>query len=249
MNPKLQYAEQRLKLIEQQHNAGTATEEEVLAAKHDRDLAAADVNGDKQAIARTNLEYAENLVKIIEAKHKAGLATEDEYQKAILAQRQAALELQTLEQYERTRPGYTPGPSMPPPSGYQEPRTSMPGYQAPTAQGDVLKSPRAAQMRTIVLAALECATEHPQWPKTLDELKPKYLDAGTIDLRAFVYYPLSAESLEKNPREVVVLAEREPAFSGGRLAGFADGYIEFIQDPERLKRLFPTETKSPSTAK
>ena len=38
---------------------------------------------------------------------------------------------------------------------------------------------------------LEYATEHSEWPKTLDELKPKYVDAGKIDLGQFVYHPLS----------------------------------------------------------
>jgi hypothetical protein len=113
----------------------------------------------------------------------------------------------------------------------------------PAAQTDPQQSPRAEAMRTIVLTALEYATEHPEWPKTPDELMPKYLDAGKVDLSQFVYYPLSRGSLEEDPRDVPVLAEKEPAFAGGRLIGFADGYVEFIRDPERLKRVFPAETK------
>ena len=68
---------------------------------------------------------------------------------------------------------------------------------APALQADPLQSPRAADMRTVVLAGLEYATEHPQWPATLDELKPKYLDAGKIDPGQFVYHPPGPESLEE----------------------------------------------------
>jgi len=103
-------------------------------------------------------------------------------------------------------------------------------------------------MRTIVLAGLEYATEHPQWPKTLDELKSKYIDASKIDLGRFVYRPLSPESLQKNPQEVAVLAEKEPALAGGQLVGFADGYVEFIKDSERLKQLLSMATESPPVA-
>jgi HlyD family secretion protein len=106
---------------------------------------------------------------------------------------------------------------------------------------DPLKSARAAQMRTIILAGLEYATEHPEWPDNLDDLAPKYLDAGKIDLGQFVYHNITRDRPEKNPQEVIVLAEKEPAFAGGQLVGFADGYIEFIRDPERLKHLWPKE--------
>ena len=85
-------------------------------------------------------------------------------------------------------------------------------------------------MRTVVLAGLEYATEHPEWPATLEELKPKYLAAGKIDLGQFIYHPPGPESLEENPQDVAVLSEKEPAFAGGRLVGFADGYIEFVRE-------------------
>ncbi len=113
-----------------------------------------------------------------------------------------------------------------------------------------LESPRAADMRTILLAALEYATEHSEWPKTLDELKPKYVDAGNIDLGQFVYHPLSPESLDDNPQEVAVLAEKEPAIAiaNGRLVGFADGFVALIRDAEQLKRLFPA-AREPLPAK
>ena len=104
---------------------------------------------------------------------------------------------------------------------------------APPAPADPLQSPRAAAMRTVILAALEYATEHPEWPKTLDALGPKYQAAGKIDFGQFVYHPPGAESLEKNPQKVAVLSEKEPAFAGGQLVGFADGYIEFIPTPLR----------------
>ena len=116
------------------------------------------------------------------------------------------------------------------------------------ATADPLQSPRAAEMRTVVLAALEYATEHPDWPTTLDELKPKYLAEREIDLGQFVYHPMSDESLKMNPQAVVVLSEKEPALAGGQFVGFADGYVEFISDSERLKRLLPAEPK-PSQAK
>ncbi len=115
----------------------------------------------------------------------------------------------------------------------------------PAAPANLLQSPRAAAMRTIVLAGLEYATEHPQWPTTLDELKPGYLDAGKIDFGPFVYHPPGPESREKNPQEVAVLSEKAPAFAGGQLVGFADGYVEFVRDAERLKQLFPAEVESP----
>ena len=82
-------------------------------------------------------------------------------------------------------------------------------------------------------------------PKTIDELKPNRRDAGKIDLGQFVYHPVSEESLERNPQEVVVLTEKEPAFPGGQLVGFADGYVEFIRDPQRLTRLLGAETELP----
>ena len=48
----------------------------------------------------------------------------------------------------------------------------VPGAEAlQQATIDPLQSPRAAEMRTIILTALEYATEHPDWPKTLDDLK------------------------------------------------------------------------------
>ena len=125
----------------------------------------------------------------------------------------------------------------------------VPGAEAlQQATIDPLQSPRAAEMRTIILTALEYATEHPDWPKTLDDLKPKYLAEGKIDVGQFVYYAVSDESLKKNPQEVAVLTEKEPALAGGQFVGFADGYVEFISDSERLKRLLPAEPK-PSQAK
>jgi hypothetical protein len=32
-----------------------------------------------------------------------------------------------------------------------------------------------------------------------------------------------------------------PAFDGGQLVGWADGYVEFIRDSNRLKQLFPEQ--------
>ena len=88
-------------------------------------------------------------------------------------------------------------------------------------------------MRTIILAVLEYAADHAEWPNTLDKLTPSYLDAGKINLGQFVYYPLSQESLEANPLEARMLSEKQPAFAGGQLVGYADGYIEFVRDPEQ----------------
>jgi hypothetical protein len=141
------------------------------------------------------------------------------------------------------------GPPLPKAGGAsvaeQLPReTGSNGREGSELNADPLISSRAAEMRTIILAALEYATEHPQWPKTLDELKQKYLDVNKLDLGEFDYYPMSAESAQKNPRDVAVLAVKKRAFASGRLIGFADGYVEFIRDPEQLKRLFPTETGS-----
>ena len=127
-------------------------------------------------------------------------------------------------------------------SGAAEPK-ALQVLERPKPAADPLQSSRAADMRTIVLAALEYATEHPDWPKTLDELKPKYVDAGKIDLGRFVYHSLSQESSENDPQEVAVLSEKEPASPGGQLVGFADGYVEFVRDPEQVKRLFPAEAE------
>jgi hypothetical protein len=119
------------------------------------------------------------------------------------------------------------------------------------ARADPLKSTRADQMRAIILAGLEFAMDHPDWPAKLDELKPRYLDANKIVLGQFVYHPPGRQSPAKNPQEVAVLAEKEPAFAGGQLVGFADGYVAFIRDPEQLKRLLPAEAESsqPSNGK
>ena len=70
---KLEYAEQRFKLVEAQHNAATVPEAEYLAAKRDRDVAAAEVKGDKQTAARVRLEYAEQLLKFVDAQYHAAL--------------------------------------------------------------------------------------------------------------------------------------------------------------------------------
>jgi len=43
---------------------------------------------------------------------------------------------------------------------------------------DPQRSPRAAEMRSILLAGIGYAVEHPGWPASLDELPPKYLDAS-----------------------------------------------------------------------
>jgi len=108
---------------------------------------------------------------------------------------------------------------------------------------DPLISPRAAEMRSILLAGIGYAVEHPGWPASLDELSPKYLDASKADMSQYVYRPLSEESLEKNPQEVPVLFEKKPAFDGGQLVGWADGYVEFIRDQDRLQRLFPKQNR------
>ena len=94
---------------------------------------------------------------------------------------------------------------------------------------DPLQSPRAADMRAIVLAGVAYAMEHTDWPKQLDELQPKYLDAK-IDLRPYTYRRPSAEEVEKSPLATPVLSEKQPTFAGGHLAGFADGYVGFFQD-------------------
>ena len=179
--------------------------------------------------------------------HEAGTTTEEKYFAARRDREMAAIELKELEQVHPAIPGPAevaverPGPVRPLPKPVPDLRPAL----VPGAQADPQDSPRAAEMRTIVFAGLEYATEHPQWPTTADGLKINRNGAGHVDLGRYVYYPLSQESLGKNPQEVAVLAEKEPAFTGGRLVGFADGYIEFIQDPERLKRLFPAETKPP----
>ena len=79
----LQYAEQQFKLIEAKYKVGNATFEEFLAAKRDRDLAAAEMNGDALAAARAKLEYAEERLKFIEAQFKSGFkASEEDFLKA-----------------------------------------------------------------------------------------------------------------------------------------------------------------------
>ena len=263
---KLRYAEQQFELTEAKYKTATATIEDFLAAKRDRDVAAADVKGDKQAAARARLQYAEDLCNVIAGRFYAGTVTGREYYAAKCDRDLAAAEmkgdqltaawvrLQYSELILRIIKAQHDG------GGATEEEVLAARRdrdlaaaelhrleETQHAKADPLQSPCASEMRMIVLAVLEYATEHPQWPKTLDELKPKYLDAGTIDLRAFVYYPLSVESLEKNPRDVVVLAEKYPII--GQFVGFADGHIEFIQDPERLKRLFSSEAKSSPTAK
>ena len=175
--------------------------------------------------------------------------TDTEYLAAKRDRDVAAMELKELQQVQPTNSGpaeivaggLAPGPDLP--TLPHVPARDAKPVLIPTAQAHPEDSPRAAEMRTIVLAGLEYATEHPDWPGKLDELKPKYLDAGKTELGQFVYYPLSGESLLKNPQEAAVLVEKAPAFAGGRLVGFADGYIDFIRDPERLKRVIPAEAK------
>jgi len=106
---------------------------------------------------------------------------------------------------------------------------------------DPLHSPRAADMRAIVLAGVAYAMDRTDWPKQLDELQPKYLDA-TIDLRPFNYRPPSAEELENSTATSAnpVLSEKQPAFPGGRLAGFADGFVGFFEDVSDLIKSAPS---------
>ena len=73
----------------------------------------------------------------------------------------------------------------------------------------------------------------------------KYLDAGKIDLGRFVYNSPSEQSPGKNPQEVAVLSEKQPALSDGQLLGFADGYVEYIGNSEVLNRLVPADKQSP----
>jgi hypothetical protein len=63
-------------------------------------------------------------------------------------------------------------------------------------------------------------------------LKPKYVDADKIALGQFVYHSPGRDTVDKCPTLAVLLSEREPAFAGGSLVGFADGYVDFVRgDP------------------
>ncbi|NLF07144.1 MAG: protein kinase [Pirellulaceae bacterium] len=98
----LQLLDQQLKILELQYKQGKATFAEFIAAKRDRDVAKAELSGDKPAAARAKLEYAENLLKYTEARFKAGKATEEDYLKAKYERDRAALELKNIETSSKT---------------------------------------------------------------------------------------------------------------------------------------------------
>jgi hypothetical protein len=98
---KLQYAERQVKLVEEQYKAGTATYEELLAARRDHDVAAAEMKGDKLAAARARLQYADERLKVIESRFSAGMAGGADRLGAQRDRDVAAMELQELERMPR----------------------------------------------------------------------------------------------------------------------------------------------------
>ncbi len=260
---RLQYAKYVLKVVEERFKSGTSPLEGVLTAKRDRDVATAEVQGDEQAAAKAKLQYAEDMFKTVDARYEAGTVTAREY---VIAKRDrdvAAMEMKgdpvtaawlrlhySESILQMTKAQHESGVLTTEDVLAADRDRDLAAAElhrleeTEHVKADPLKSPIAVEMRTVVLALLEYAIEHPNWPKTLNELTPKYIDAGKIDFQEIAYYPLSAESLANDPREVPVLA-LWPVLAGGQFVGFADGYVEFIQDPQRLKRLFPVELKSP----
>ena len=121
-------------------------------------------------------------------------------------------------------------------------RTSIPRFLRLRCRSPAITL--AAEMRAIVLAGLEYAIEHSEWPKTLDDLKINNKGAGHVDLGRYAYYPLNQESLEG-------IRKRWPSWRRrSRPLAAADSSVcrrlhRVLRDPERLKRLFPSESKSP----
>jgi serine/threonine protein kinase len=211
---KLKHADEIVHFVEERFKTGQVLADALIRAKGERDVLAAQLNGDQLGAARIRLRTAEEILKIVESRYKAGTVGGEfeKYEQARLERDLAAADLKRLQQ------------------GKARSDARAAGSASVASQNDPLKSSRAAAMRTVILAALEYATQHDDWPQTLDELTPKYLDGRKIDLGQFVYHPMRRESSDRNPRDVMILFEKEPAFAGGLLVGFADGYVGCVRD-------------------
>jgi len=238
-----------------QSSASAEPTEKWLAGRRDYDVAALEAKGDSLSAARANFEYAEAIHDVVKAKREAGAATEKDYLVAERDRDLAAAEMKGDKQaLARLRLAYAEKlldvvdgqrkAGAAPEAEYAKAKVAreMAATDLQKLEDERQSVLITEEMRTVILAGLEYATEHSEWPTALDDLKPKYLDANKIDLSRFIYFPVSKESLEKNPQEVVVLGVKKPTFTNGQPVGFADGYVEFIQDPERLQRV-PAEAE------
>ena len=107
MRLTLESAERLFKIVEAKYKIGNATLEDFLAARRDRDVAAADLKGDKLAAAPARLQCAEERLEFIEARFKAGFRqTEEDVLKAKRDRDVAAAEVSKIDQ--------APPPSIPP---------------------------------------------------------------------------------------------------------------------------------------
>ncbi len=113
MKRKLEYAEEQLKLIEAKFQHGIVPRDDFLAAKYERDLAAARLKGNSLAAARAQLEYTEEKFKWVELLFKSGKLTRDEFLKAKEARDLAADELKLAQQAARMVKEATPSPQQP----------------------------------------------------------------------------------------------------------------------------------------
>ena len=94
---KLEMAEVQLRQAEGRFKAGLVSAVEPLVARRDRDLAAAELEGDRAKIAQVQVTYAEKMVGLKRKMYDAGFVDHKEYQDAVMELTRAKVE------YERTK--------------------------------------------------------------------------------------------------------------------------------------------------
>jgi len=110
---KLEMAENRLTSVQRQADAGRVPATDVAAARRDRDVAAAVLEGDPVKAAEAQVTYADYLVKLMKARSEAGRATSKEYQDAVTELTQAQAEYERAAgQMTATAPASRPVPRV-----------------------------------------------------------------------------------------------------------------------------------------
>jgi len=110
-------------------------------------------------------------------------------------------------------------------------------------------APRAETMRSLVLAAIAHAADHGRWPGQLTDLEPQYIAPGKLADKHFIYRRPDLELISKRPAEVPVLLDHASAIDAGTLVAFADGYVEFLYDRQRLRQVLAASAQSPTSAR
>ena len=91
------------KVAEQRYKDGIVTAEEYMSAARDRDVAAAELEGDAVEAAKARLRWNGQIADAIEAKYKAGQATMEQFLKAKRDRDLAAAEVNSLEERQKKR--------------------------------------------------------------------------------------------------------------------------------------------------